>query len=127
MPILDRVLPGVRAARVARPVVYRHRLPTRIWHWLNAAVILVMLMGQSRVFYTMALDGLLPKVFSALHPAFRTPYKSNILLFIFVGLIATLIAAPPQARSPETPCAYDRDKFGCLRNEALIRVLGGER
>ncbi len=44
-----------------------------------------------------------------------------------VGLIATLIAAPPQARSPETPCAYDRDKFGCLRNEARIRVLGGER
>jgi len=56
-----------------------------------SSVILVMLMGQSRVFYTMALDGLLPKVFSALHPAFRTPYKSNILLFIFVGLIATLL------------------------------------
>ena len=45
MPILDRVMSGVRAARIARPVVYRHRLPTRIWHWLNAAVILVMLMS----------------------------------------------------------------------------------
>src|SRR5260221_3076830 len=56
-----------------------------------SSVILVMLMGQSRVFYSMALDGLLPKVFSALHPKFRTPYKSNALLFVFVGLIATLL------------------------------------
>ena len=50
MPILDRLLAGVRAARVARPVVYRHRLPTRIWHWLNAAVILVMLMSGLMIF-----------------------------------------------------------------------------
>jgi basic amino acid/polyamine antiporter, APA family len=53
-----------------------------------SSVILVMLMGQSRVFYTMASDGLLPKVFSQLHPRFRTPYKSNLILFIFVGLFA---------------------------------------
>jgi basic amino acid/polyamine antiporter, APA family len=39
----------------------------------------------------MANDGLLPKVFSDLHPKFRTPYKSNILLFVFVGAIATLL------------------------------------
>ena len=38
-----------------------------------SSVILVMLMGQSRVFYSMANDGLLPKVFSALHPKYRTP------------------------------------------------------
>ncbi len=56
-----------------------------------SSVILVMLMGQSRVFYTMAQDGLLPRVFSALHPKFRTPYKSNMILFVFVGLIATLL------------------------------------
>jgi len=56
-----------------------------------SSVILVMLMGQSRVFYSMASDGLLPKVFSDLHPKFRTPYKSNILLFLFVGTFATLI------------------------------------
>jgi len=56
-----------------------------------SSVILVMLMGQSRVFYSMANDGLLPKVFSDLHPKFRTPYKSNILLFLFVGTFATLI------------------------------------
>jgi APA family basic amino acid/polyamine antiporter len=51
-------------------------------------VILVMLMGQSRVFYTMSCDGLLPKVFSDVHPKFRTPYKSNMILFVFVGLFA---------------------------------------
>ena len=56
-----------------------------------SSVILVMLMGQSRVFYTMSSDGLLPKVFSALHPKFRTPYKSNIILFIFVGLFAAFV------------------------------------
>jgi len=56
-----------------------------------SSVILVMLLGQSRVFFSMANDGLLPKVFSDLHPKFRTPYKSNILLFLFVGAFATLI------------------------------------
>jgi len=69
------------------------------YHWLSnlvsiailmgfSSVILVMLMGQSRVFYTMSSDGLLPKAFSDLHPKFRTPYKSNLILFVFVGLFA---------------------------------------
>lgn len=56
-----------------------------------SSVILVMLMGQSRVFYTMASDGLLPKIFSDLHPKFRTPYKSNLVLFVFVGLFAGFV------------------------------------
>ncbi len=56
-----------------------------------SSVILVMLMGQSRVFYSMANDGLLPKVFSDLHSKFRTPYKSNIILFIFVGAFAAFV------------------------------------
>jgi APA family basic amino acid/polyamine antiporter len=56
-----------------------------------SSVILVMLMGQSRVFFSMANDGLLPKIFSEVHPKFRTPYKSNIILFVFVGAFATLI------------------------------------
>jgi APA family basic amino acid/polyamine antiporter len=56
-----------------------------------SSVILVMLMGQSRVFYTMSTDGLLPKVFSDLHKKFRTPYKSNMILFIFVGAFAGFI------------------------------------
>lgn len=56
-----------------------------------SSVILVMLMGQSRVFYSMANDGLLPKVFSDLHPKFGTPYKSNMILFVFVGLFAGFV------------------------------------
>lgn len=56
-----------------------------------SSVILVMLMGQSRVFYTMSSDGLLPKAFSDLHKKFRTPYKSNMILFVFVGAFAAFI------------------------------------
>jgi APA family basic amino acid/polyamine antiporter len=56
-----------------------------------SSVILVMLLGQSRVFYTMSKDGLIPKVFSDLHPKFRTPYKSNMILFVFVGIFAAFI------------------------------------
>lgn len=56
-----------------------------------SSVILVMLMGQSRIFYTMSNDGLLPKAFGDLHPKFHTPYKANWILFIFVGLFAGLV------------------------------------
>ena len=56
-----------------------------------SSVILVMLMGQTRVFYTMSTDGLIPKVFSKLHPKFRTPYKSQWLFFIFVSIFAGFI------------------------------------
>jgi APA family basic amino acid/polyamine antiporter len=49
------------------------------------SVILVMLLGQSRVFYSMSRDGLLPKVFSTVHPSFRTPYLSNLLFMVFTG------------------------------------------
>jgi APA family basic amino acid/polyamine antiporter len=51
-------------------------------------VILVMLLGQSRVFFSMSRDGLLPRLFSQLHDRFRTPARSNILLMIFVSLFA---------------------------------------
>jgi len=53
-----------------------------------SSVILVMLLGQSRVFYSMSNDGLVPKVFSEIHTRFRTPYKSNMLFFVFTGLFA---------------------------------------
>lgn len=56
-----------------------------------SSVILAMLFGQSRVFYSMANDGLLPKVFSELHPKFRTPYKSNMILFVFVALFGGFV------------------------------------
>src|SRR5579871_1509364 len=56
-----------------------------------SSVILVMLLGQSRVFYSMAKDGLLPQQFCQVHKKYRTPYKSNITLFFFVGALAALL------------------------------------
>ncbi|RBL93449.1 amino acid permease [Chitinophaga flava] len=55
------------------------------------SVIMVDLWGQSRVFYAMSKDGLLPKVFSEIHPRFRTPWKSNILFCVFISLFAALV------------------------------------
>lgn len=56
-----------------------------------SSVMLVMLLGQSRVFYSMSKDGLLPKLFAEVHPKFRTPYKCNLVLYIFVGLLGGLL------------------------------------
>jgi basic amino acid/polyamine antiporter, APA family len=56
-----------------------------------SSVILVMLLGQSRVFYSMSKDGLLPKVFSDVHPKFKTPYKANLFILVLVGLFAAFI------------------------------------
>ncbi len=53
-----------------------------------SSVILVMLMGQPRIFYSMAKDGLLPPLFSKVHPKFKTPYISTIL----TGLVAIVLA-----------------------------------
>jgi APA family basic amino acid/polyamine antiporter len=53
-----------------------------------SSVILVMLMGQPRIFYTMAKDGLLPPVFSAVHPTFKTPWLATIM----TGAVAMLCA-----------------------------------
>ncbi|RYF23374.1 MAG: amino acid permease, partial [Flavobacteriales bacterium] len=55
------------------------------------SVILVMLMGQSRVFYTMSKDGLLPKFFSSIHSKYRTPWKTNIFFMVFVSLFAGFV------------------------------------
>ena len=56
-----------------------------------SSVILVMLLGQSRVFYSMSRDGLVPKIFSEVHPKFRTPYKSNMLFFVFTALFGAFV------------------------------------
>ena len=53
-----------------------------------SSVILVMLMGQPRIFYTMSRDGLLPPLFGRVHPKFRTPYMGTII----VGMIAAILA-----------------------------------
>ena len=56
-----------------------------------SSVILVMLLGQSRVFYSMSHDGLVPRIFAEVHPKYRTPYKSNMLFFVFTGIFAAFI------------------------------------
>lgn len=58
-----------------------------------ASVILVMLMGQSRVFFSMSKDGLIPRVFSEVHEKFRTPAKNNFLFMLFVSLFAAFVPA----------------------------------
>lgn len=56
-----------------------------------SSVILVMLLGQSRVFYSMGKDGLLPKSFSDIHTKYKTPYKANLVIMVIVGLFAAFI------------------------------------
>jgi APA family basic amino acid/polyamine antiporter len=94
------VLTGVvnyRSLNVAAPLsLALERIP---YGWLTVAmnlavlagltsVMLVMLLGQSRVFYTMSRDGLLPRIFSDIHPKFRTPWRCNLLLGLFVALFS---------------------------------------
>jgi APA family basic amino acid/polyamine antiporter len=72
------------------------------YHWLAnlvtiailagfSSVILVMLLGQSRVFYSMSKDGLLPAMFSEIHPKFKTPYKASLFILIIVGVFAAFV------------------------------------
>ncbi len=56
-----------------------------------SSVILVMLLGQSRVFYSMSRDGLVPKVFSDVHSKFKTPYKANLIFLVVVGAFAAFV------------------------------------
>jgi APA family basic amino acid/polyamine antiporter len=53
-----------------------------------SSVILVMMLGQPRIFFTMAKDGLLPPVFAAVHPRFRTPWLATLL----TGAVAMMVA-----------------------------------
>ncbi len=77
---------------------------TPAYPWLNNAillailggyssVILVMLLGQSRVFFSMSKDGLIPKVFSEVHSKYRTPAKNNLLFMLIVSIFAAFIPA----------------------------------
>ena len=78
-----------------------------------SSVILVMLMGQSRIFYTMSNDGLIPKAFGDLHPKYRTPYKANWILFVFVGLFAAFVPGH---------VAGDLTSFGTLFAFVLVSI-----
>lgn len=55
------------------------------------SVILVMLLGQSRVFFSMSRDGLLPKLFSTVHPTRLTPWRSNLLFMVLVSVMSAFI------------------------------------
>jgi APA family basic amino acid/polyamine antiporter len=55
-----------------------------------ASVVLVMLMAQPRIFFSMSRDGLLPPVFGKVHPKFRTPYITTILTGVVCAIIAGL-------------------------------------
>jgi basic amino acid/polyamine antiporter, APA family len=78
-----------------------------------SSVILVMLLGQSRVFFSMANDGLLPSVFSEVHPEYRTPYKSNWIVFAFVAAFAGFIPGH---------MAGDLTSFGTLLAFVLVCI-----
>src|SRR3954464_8790092 len=56
-----------------------------------SSVILVMLLGQSRVFYSMSVDGLVPKLFSDVHPKYKTPWKSNFTFFFVTAIFAGFV------------------------------------
>ena len=56
-----------------------------------SSVIMILLLGQSRIFYSMSQDGLLPATFSEVHPKFQTPWKSNAVFGVLVGLFAGLV------------------------------------
>ena len=94
------------------------------YHWLAtlvtvailagfSSVILVMLMGQSRVFFSMSSDGLIPPVFGEVHPKYRTPYKSNWIVFAFVGAFAAFIPGS---------LAGDLTSFGTLLAFVLVSI-----
>ncbi|MFF0561121.1 amino acid permease [Streptomyces sp. NPDC020472] len=51
-------------------------------------VCLILLLGQTRVFFAMSRDGLLPRFFSVTHPRFRTPYRPTILLGVVIAIVA---------------------------------------
>lgn len=69
------------------------------WSWLAklikvgaiiglTSVVLVLMYGQTRIFYTMARDGLLPRVFATVHPKFKTPYINTILVGVITAVAA---------------------------------------
>jgi basic amino acid/polyamine antiporter, APA family len=90
--VLVGIVPYQELAVTAPVAVAIDRTP---FLWLNTlvklgiiagftSVILVMLLGQSRVFYSMSRDGLVPKIFSEIHPRLQTPWRSNILFCLFI-------------------------------------------
>lgn len=92
--------PVAIAVEYMGPIV--NGVPNPDYPWLNvgilvaillgfSSVIMVDMLGQTRVFYSMSKDGLLPKIFSEIHKKHRTPYKSNLLFMVLISLFAAFI------------------------------------
>lgn len=90
-----------RKLNVPDPILVAVQAAGPALHWLTfvvaigaiiglASVVLVMLMAQPRIFYTMSKDGLLPPVFARIHPRFRTPYFTTILTCSVAAVVAGL-------------------------------------
>jgi basic amino acid/polyamine antiporter, APA family len=66
------------------------------------SVVMILLLGQTRAFFAMSRDGLLPRAFSRVHPKFRTPYRTTVLLGVIV-LRRTRPDLPRAFRAPWVP------------------------
>ena len=99
--VMSYVLTGIapyQTLNVAHPVSQAvEALPGTRWltQYVNigavvglASVVLVLLLAQSRIFYAMGRDGMIPDAFHVIHPRFRTPYKSSIITGIFSAILA---------------------------------------
>jgi APA family basic amino acid/polyamine antiporter len=99
--VMSYVLTGIAnytTLNVAHPVSQAvEALPATRWltQYVNigavvglASVVLVLLLAQSRIFYAMGRDGMIPAIFHEVHPKFRTPAKSSIIVGIFSALLA---------------------------------------
>jgi len=81
-----------------------------------SSTMLVMLLGQPRIFYSMSRDGLLPPLFSAIHPKFKTPYITTMMTGVVVALVAGLfpIATLTQLTAMGTLLAFVMVSMGIL-------------
>ena len=102
--LMSWVLTGIapyQSLNVAHPVSQAvEALPSTQWlaPYVNvgaivglASVVLVLLLGQSRIFYAMSKDGMIPKLFSEVHPRFRTPWRGSLIIGFFCALLAGLL------------------------------------
>ena len=80
-------------------------------------VILVMLLGQSRVFYAMSRDGFLPRSFRTLHPSWKTPWVSNLIFMVGTGLLGGLVPI-------QSPRAHDLYRHAACLHYRLCRRNG---